>query len=180
MSTRTEIEAGIRSWLKLAGSAAGLTDAQVVIADQHMPRPAPPYLTVKVVTLDIPIGEDEQLVNAVPEYRSRGQRRALVSINAYGETAVEWLERACTRLRHPAVQAVIDAAGLTLRTDGGLNDLSALVDTSIETRGQRDIEVTYAVVTDAEGVTELLTVESTNTYEGGSPADLVETHTVTL
>lgn len=50
---------GVRTWLKANGSAAGLTDAQVWVDSSKGPRPALPYLTVKMTASDIPVGEDE-------------------------------------------------------------------------------------------------------------------------
>lgn len=50
---------GVRTWLKSNGSAAGLTDAQVWVDSSKGPRPALPYLTVKMTASDIPVGEDE-------------------------------------------------------------------------------------------------------------------------
>ncbi len=50
----------IRAWLKAAAARGGLTDAQVVVADDKGPRPPKPYLTVNVTTLGSAIGVDER------------------------------------------------------------------------------------------------------------------------
>jgi hypothetical protein len=57
-TTREHILQTAREWIK---SAAGLTDDQVIPADDKGPRPELPYVTVKVTAHDIQIGEDEDL-----------------------------------------------------------------------------------------------------------------------
>lgn len=53
---------GVREWLKLSGARAGLTDEQVIPGDDKGPRPPAPYLTVKVISSETPVGEDEPVV----------------------------------------------------------------------------------------------------------------------
>ena len=49
----------VRDWLIANGSAAGLTDAQVWVDSSKGPRPPLPYLSVRILAADIPVGEDE-------------------------------------------------------------------------------------------------------------------------
>ena len=53
---------GVREWLKLCGSSAGLSDAQVIPSKDSGPRPPLPYITVNVTSSDMMIGEDEPVV----------------------------------------------------------------------------------------------------------------------
>lgn len=44
--------------------AYGLTDAQVIVGNGRGPRPQPPYLTVRVNTQNVPVGEGVEVVQA--------------------------------------------------------------------------------------------------------------------
>ncbi len=57
MTIREALLQGVRNWLKLA---AVLPDARVRVSEDETPRPALPYLTVKVTSHDIVVGEDEE------------------------------------------------------------------------------------------------------------------------
>jgi hypothetical protein len=151
-----------------------------VLADQDGPRPPLPYLLVRVVVWDLPVGEDEDLVDDSdpPTWRARGQRTSTVSINAFGGSAAGWLERANLMLRAPSILAQLDAAGLALRPQGGLNNLSALRDSGTEARFQRDYAVDYvrsgSAPGDTEQLAELAEVVHEDTWQG-SPDDFVQT-----
>jgi hypothetical protein len=183
--TRAEIEDKVRSWLLAAGAAGGLAGGTVIMADQNGPRPAPPYLLVKTVVHDIRIGEDERLVNddTPPQIRLRGQRYNTLSVQAFGEQAVQWLERATLRLYSPAILELTNVAGVAIQTEGGLTNLSGLRDQAIETRFVQDIRVDYERLTpvdELEDGVELATVEHEDTWKGGQPGDLVQNNTVTV
>lgn len=182
MSVRSAIEDGVRAWLVAAGVAGGVPNAAraVIFADQDAVRPALPYMVVRVVVYDIPVHEDEDLFDdeSPPQWRGRGSRTSTVSVNAYGTGAEAWLERATLFLRSPATLAQLGAAGLAVRTEGGLNNLSGLLDESSQVRFQRDFLVDYtregADPADTEAVTELELVVHEDTWTGG-PDDLVQT-----
>lgn len=182
MSVRSTIEDGVRAWLVAAGVAGGIPSAAsaVIFADQDAVRPPLPYLVVKVVVYDIPVHEDEDLFDDEdpPRWRGRGNRTSTVSVNAYGAGAEAWLERATLFLRSPATLAQLGAAGLAVRPEGGLNNLSGLLDDSTQVRFQRDFAVDYvregADPADTEDVTELELVVHEDTWTGG-PDDLVQT-----
>lgn len=162
---------GFRTWLKAAGAAAGLTDAQVIVADQNGPRPPLPYATVRVTSYDLRQGSDEEFVDASdpPQFRQRGVRTGSVSVNVFGRAGSTWLRRAVGRLRHPSIKRAIDALGLTIEPLSGLNNLTSLRDTSMEPRFQRDFSVLYRTISDAEAVVELETVAVTGSDDLPSP-----------
>lgn len=61
-SSAERILQAVRSWLASSAKAgATLTDAQVIPADNKGARPPLPYLTVKVLVHDLPVGTDEDL-----------------------------------------------------------------------------------------------------------------------
>lgn len=251
---------GLRAWLKLAGAAAGLDDEQVIPADDRGPRSGLPYLTLKLLAADVPVGEDEPvvwladrltvgvggtgtvyactingtlvsytrlvgqatsavatafaaLINAtfelvyaeaegtqvwvaalsgslaitlptatltlvaadLPVAGLMGQRMATVSVQSFGLTAAEWLERAAARLPMPAVQELLEGLGLSVRPLGGMTDLSALLDDHIEGRRLREFEVTFSVRAEPELLIPLETVLVDATFErsSGDPDALV-------
>jgi hypothetical protein len=186
VSTRTDIEDVVRSWLVAAGASGGIpsADSAVIIADQDGPRPALPYLTVRVLLYDLPVGEDESVVDDAdpPTVRQRGQRTGTVSVNAFGSGAEDWLERAVLLLRSPSVRALLDAGQLTVRPEGGSNNLSRVRDDKTEVRFQRDFFVDYELVgddEDAEEAVELEQVVHEDTFHG-QPGDRVVTVTEVL
>lgn len=153
----------IRTWLKAECAVTPLTDNQVVPAYDGGPRPAMPYLVVKVTAPGTPVGEDEDLreldEDDAPTFRTRGQRRAVVSVQGFGSASAEWLERAASRLRHPTSLALVDGLGLTIEPMGGLQDLAQLVDTGFEDRWMREFDVSYAQLTDPESQSEAVVLE---------------------
>lgn len=163
MTTRETILQAVRSWFK---TALGITDSQIIPADDKGPRPALPYLTVKVITADIPVGTDETIrelnpATDVPTVRGRGHRSGTVSVQGFGADSAGWMEVAALRLRYDSIQRLLSDAGIAvINRGGGVSDISALVDTEIEARYVRDFEISYTVLdTDAEDLTEAARVE---------------------
>jgi hypothetical protein len=228
MTTREELLQAIRGWL-MAGTS--LTDLQVIPADDKGPRPALPYVTVKVLAADIPIGRDakrsiEVVVVTVTggaegtEYELevngetishtrtaddtdatvatelaeladeidgveawaetaaaewvRGYRRATVSIQAFGDQAASWVEDAILALSTDAIQLELETLGVTIEAEGS-TDLSGLVDTSIEARVVRELDVTYDLRSTPVLVDEVATVATHLTFDRseGDPDALV-------
>jgi len=156
-ATRTDalehIIQGVRSALKLA---TGLADAKVIVHNPAGgPRPALPYLAVRVVG-DRIIGDAERVDSLTsgnaPRTRSRGFREATVTVFGYGDAAALYLETFRLDLDKPAVDAVIAAAGFSLSADGQTTETPTLLDTAIETRWQCDLTAIYAI----EGTNETL------------------------
>lgn len=187
MSTNREnILQAVREWFK---SAIALTDAQIIPADDKGTRPPLPYLTVKVITADIPLGTDELIrevngVTDVPTVRSRGLRFATVSINGFGADTAGMIEVATLRLGYDSILRQLADAGLAVINRGaGVTDLSVLIDTEIEPRFQRDFEISYSVLdTDAEDLVEATEARVDLTLEDleNDPDPLVTQIVITL
>lgn len=179
MSTRSDLEDAIRSWLVAAGASGGIAtpDERVIMADQDGVRPDLPYAVVRVNSYDDQVAEDEDIVDdaATPTYTGRGQRTASVSVNAFGAGAEAWLERAVSLLGAPSVRAILDTAEIAVRVDGPINNLSGLLDDGTQLRFQRDFAVDYELVSDSETMTELGTVEHADTWSSPSSADRTAT-----
>jgi hypothetical protein len=157
--------------------------------DDKGPRPVPPYLTFKLTLADQAVGVDEQVneIGALPDefptVRTRGTRRGTLSVQGFGSKAAGWLEVATLRLRRPSIQAILDAAGLTVVNRGGVSDISALLDNEIEPRFLREFELGYAVVdADTEDLVEMKLVEADITFidREGDPDPLTTTIVVDL
>lgn len=184
--TREDLEDAVRSWLVAGGAAGGIPNADraVIVADADAVRPPLPYLLVRVTSYDLPVHEDEDLVDDSdpPTWRSRGSRTSTVSVNAFGRDAEAWLERAHVMLRAPSIRALLEDADVAIRSLGPANNLSRLLDERTQSRTQQDFAVDYVREggeDDAEELVELEIVESENTYTDG-PTDLVDTVVVEL
>lgn len=250
-TTHEEVLQGVRDWLLAAGAIGGLTELQVLKANQKGPRPPLPYLTVRLLAVDLPVGVDQPisytgdqitiltgvtgtaytltvngeaisyirlstdtnttvaaaivalinanedltvyaanvaaviwlapttgtlttstsnpkltlLVDEVVVKAVLAQRRATVSVQAFGVAATAWLERAAARLDYDDVVTALDAAGLSIVAMGGMTDISALLDTSIEGRSLREFDVAYSIRTEPALAVPLETAEIDGTMD---------------
>ena len=167
MTIQLDIIRAVRGWLKAAVSPA-LADAKVIPADDKGPRPALPYLTVKLTTLHQRMGEDERGVEIVDEglpgervdLTVTGARRGVLQVRGYGAEAGEWLAEAELALSDPQVLMGLAALNVGVRSLGGIIDVAALIDTKIEARWSQDYEITYQLRSRREAlVVEQLGVE---------------------
>jgi hypothetical protein len=181
-TNRDAIGEAIRQWLisALPGTA---TEQNIIMADDEGRRPTLPYMTVLVTLADLPSGTDERFqetaVGGEPTIRARGQRLGTVSIQGFGRDTSGWIEVATLRLEYDSIRDALTAEGLTVTTlGGGVTDVSALIDTEIEARYQRDFEIGYAVL-DAESEelipASLFRTDLTLTDGPGDPDPLVVT-----
>lgn len=180
MTIRGDILQAVRGWLK---NAASLTDNQVIPADDTGTKRVASFLLVKVTTADIQVGEDETRYGLddddVPTVTVHGTRRGTVSIQGFGATSEEWLATARLALRLPTVQAVLNAAGLTIVPMGAPRDISAMLDTGIAARFAWDLEVLYGVSSAAEQETEAAIATLTSVMDG-NPSDMTTVTTIDL
>lgn len=155
MSVRDAITQAVRAWLK---TSAALTDAQCIVADRDGPRPPLPYLTVKVLVSDDPVGMDEPIDGTVGDDAVRyvvGERRATVSIQGFGEQTSEWLEQAHIGLGRDAIKALLTSHGVTIVPMGGASNLSAFLNTGTQPRYLFEVEAYYRLTTPPDTVIEL-------------------------
>ncbi len=168
LTARQALREDIRVWCKAAASSTALTDDQVIPANSDRPRPAPPFLTVRVLTDDLPVGSDETVsyVEAgVLKTRQRGLRTGTVSVQGFGESAADWLQRLAGTLHLPAVLALLTARNLSLRPLGGIVDVTALLDNAREPRFSRDFAFSYLWRSDPVTVLAAASVETTDDSE---------------
>lgn len=106
-----------------------------------------------------------------------GDRTAMLEINGYGSETHAWLERAAIRLRSPGVIALLNAAGLSIVSNGGITALPALLETSIEPRYLREFEIVYGLRSDPEILIAVGTIEVAATYTHAAGGTDLETTT---
>jgi len=136
-------------------------------------KPDPPYLTGLTVNSDISVGIDERQpsadISGNPTEIQVGQRTSLLSVNAFGFQAADWLAEFNSKIQLPAVEARMTTQGITVRRLGGLRNLSTRLDTGIEHRYQQDYEIDYRVVSDTETQVELLHVQQNLEHDPATP-----------
>lgn len=142
-----QILIAVRAWLK---EATDLDGDQIVPADDSGTRPDLPYITVQIVSSDIPASWDEKIwsVNEVTgdlDQNIIGRRRGSVQLDGYGRGAYAQLSQAGLSLRLTPIRRLLRDRKLSVRKEGGIQDISQLVDDEIEKRFQRDFAISYAV-----------------------------------
>ncbi len=156
-----------RDWLIGVNALASVTVpvAGVIFGDQNGPRPPLPYVVLDIEAYDERVGYDDQRMVTAGTVEVRGQRRGTLVAEAYGEGALDWLERAVFLLTTGESLALLTR--MWLEPVGPLVDLSATLDSDTETRYRREFVITYTRVADpAEALpaTELEEVVHTDTF----------------
>lgn len=144
MSAQEALLQHCRDWLK---TGASLNDDDVLVEDDTGPVD-PPYLTVKLTTVDQRIGHDEEHrgedgTDATVQFK--GHRQAVCRVRGFGDIAGDWIEEAAISLREPSLRGQLRQAGIRIDPRGPLQDTSQLLDTDIEPRFERDFTVYYAI-----------------------------------
>lgn len=177
MSIRERLIQGVRTFVK---TATGLGDSAVLVAQQTMPRPALPYLTVEVVTPGVQVGEDElfyDLGGAGGTMREwvRGQRRATVQVSGYGTDAPELLEQVRLSLGSPVTRAAAETTyGISLGPVVSQQDLTALRETDFEVAALLELAVNYRTDSIPVASPEASRIDLLVTLDGDdTPPDLI-------
>ena len=126
-------------------NTSGLT---VIPDDDAGPRPALPYITVGQVTSNNEVTFGERFVDDGVE-KIRAHMSGVLQLDAYGQAGHEALFNVQVQRHSTAAKAYMYDKGLTFHPDGGVNDLSELVDDTIEKRWQQDYAYEYTQVVDA-------------------------------
>lgn len=177
MSDFDAILAGMRQWIVASTNA---TADKVIPQDDDAPRPAPPYITIKVLTHDTPTGQSNVYYNTDLEERVRSFRQATVSVQAYGREAGQWLEKASDTLELSSVQSILDTRGFSVEPMTGMTNVGALLDDRRETRYSRDFMIQYVreAVFEAFLEAEEIGVTHVLTDQDPSTSDLSTTYTI--
>jgi len=159
MSIKNDIIQGVRLFLK---SALSLDDDSVILAHDKGPRPALPYCVVRLISI-APQGEDEEIYllneDEEPVLKVRGHRLAQVEVQTFGAGAEDWLDSAVLALRFPSIKAILDTAGFSISSYGGITDLTGLLDTSFESRAAMELTIAYRFENVPEVLVELMELD---------------------
>lgn len=99
-----------------------------------------------------------------PYVAAVSQRVSTLSIQSFGDTAMEWLEDFSARLDLPEALSDLHAAGIAVvELGGGVQDVTLLLGSDFERRGSYEAELHYGTITDPETEIEALLVELTTT-----------------
>jgi hypothetical protein len=170
--TRAQLKAAVYAWVY------GATSTTVIFAEQDSPRPDPPYLTVKVGTV-ASVGQEEtrEMVDpgapALATQHYFGDREVTVSVQAFGDGAMDLARKAARALATETTMAQLAAANLCHRgTIPAVNELTELLDTGFEERAQFDAALAFGEdYTDIVGLIEV--VEGEGTFENPPNPNIV-------
>lgn len=124
-----------------------LPGVTLIWEDQSAPRPAKPYVSLNFLTPSQRLGFDEQRVDG-DQISLVGQRRFVVSVNAFGENrvknedaldAADLLEKIVQGLYKEETIASLKERCLASITESEIRDLTALQETRYESRAQVDL-----------------------------------------
>lgn len=178
MTTRANIEAAVYTWVQQA------TGATTIFADQARPRPATPYMVVKLGG-PTSVGHDEERSLSdpgAPSYATmtyRGDRELSVSVQALGAGALDLARAAARALATETTRAQLATSGLCPRgVVPTVNELTGLLETDFQERAQFDATLAFAEdYTDSVPLIE--TVEAEGTLTQPPNPDRVVTFTAT-
>lgn len=137
----------------------------VIFEDQDAPRPAPPYLSVRLAGPVIVGHEDAQAIDDEGLQTIRGDREITASVQAFGAGALDLARRAAHALATERTRSQLALSGLCPRgTLPRINDLTQLLETSSEERAQFDAVLAFSDdYTDDVGLIEHVT--GTGTFQ---------------
>lgn len=121
-------------------------DVTVIFANQNAPRPDKPYATILIVSNVALGGRDEQRSTDSDGIMTlTGLRRMTLSINIFGEGALDYMEQARNSLNK---QTVLDdffwADDIAIINKGEIQNLTLLLETIYEPRAQMNLTIGYA------------------------------------
>lgn len=157
MSTRDDLLAATRALLTTVG---GVPDGKLVHAGAKGPRPALPYVTLRVTSGGAGIGSTERLDGLddddAPVVTMRERREASVSIQGFGSGSLAWLEALQLGLDSPASLALQETNGVAAVLLAPVRDASELLDTAEESRFVLELTLRHRVLGTAASAVELL------------------------
>lgn len=158
MITRAQIETAMRTWL-VDALGGGVT---VIFADQAAPRPDPPYATCKVMGPRSVGHDDRRAIDDDGLQDMVGDRVITVSVQVFGDGAVDNARTAANALNKEAARAKLATVGIAPRGGSAINELTALLEVGAEERAQFDAQFGFAdEYTDDVGLIERVEGEGT-------------------
>lgn len=183
MSVRTDLLTAVRD---LIIGLTGATDPKVINSGASGPKPALPYLSIRIQSPDVgglgPAERIDGLNGSTPEASMRAARDADVSVQGFGTTAADWLEDLEMLIDSPASLTLQATSKIAARVKTPTSDISVLIDTEEEARFELSLGVGCTLITDPSDQVELLSVEIDLDIErfDGDPDSLNYTTTIDL
>jgi hypothetical protein len=135
---KADLENAWRTWL------ASVTGTTVIIEWPRGPRPAKPYLTVRVGSGSV-VGMDDHLsTDSLGMERILGQRQATLTIGAYGTGAIDLLMRIHRSVFRDSSRTSLVQDGISVQSILSVSNLTGMLDTEPEERGQMDLLFAFA------------------------------------
>jgi len=140
--SRIDVFEAVRIWLEEAIDVADFAwfDADKILNEPvNGPRPDTNYLTLQMISM----GEREGTGDYGRQHDFPQQvTRSIVRVQAFGSDAVDALTSAFNYIYHDEIRLLVEAHGYVLSDDGiGVQDLTALLETDMETRAVVDVIV---------------------------------------
>lgn len=146
-------------------------DVVTIWADQSEVRPPRPYASMKLIAGPVVIANDEVRQPSTGVFAVAGLRQLTLSVNAFGEGAMEMMSRLQTALSKDSVADTLAAYDIAVTDVGAVQNLTTLLENRYETRAQMDIRF-YVSENENDSVTFIDSVEVTS--EPDSDTDLIE------
>jgi hypothetical protein len=141
------IKAALFAWAN--GNSSGAT---VVWADQAAPRPARPYVTLKLNGPYHVSGQDEQRLTTTPgTVQIVGNRRAVLSVQVMGASIMQTAQTLNFSLSKPSVLDALRVAGIAVTFEGNLLNLTSYLETKFEEHFTFDVDL-MAIATSTDTV----------------------------
>lgn len=153
MLTKNQIYQVLFDWLKAESGIAVIKVNPVAGPTGKAPRPARPYASLRFLNPSDRLGAsvDQQSVTMPAKTVStEGMRKAVASINIFGQNAIDTLAKVRDSLDRPDVIETFEAAGITHLEDSQINDLTELQETMYEERGQMDLTVAFVASSEVD------------------------------
>lgn len=166
MTIREDLLTAARNLLVAVTSA---TDDKVINAGAKGPKPALPYIAVRISSIGGdrygPAERVDGLNGATPQATMRQRREAVVAYQGYGTGSYGWLDEMQALLDSPASLAAQDTEGIAAILQTAVSDLSLLLDTEEETRCLLELRLRHQYTSASADQVELLRTEVTADLE---------------
>lgn len=158
---------------------------KIILEDQNVVRPKPPYVSYRFLTGPVKIGtQDDQVYDEVTDsVVISGPRNMTISLKAYGTQKVSSLQimtNLQASLEMQSVQQLFQSQNMAVVEAGNVLEISSALETGIEDRAQMDVIFgVTSIVREEQG--EIITVEIVDAVvKDVTGADVVEiTDTIT-
>lgn len=165
------IHQAIFDWVK---SAVSETPGVTIYWDEpDAPRPPMPAVRISFLTGPTMVGQDSlsPVANNPNQFKITGRRTMLLSVNAYGDEAMQLLSDLQTSISNPLDMEILSAVRVSVLNTSAPRDINTALETKIESRGQMDI----TLLATEEKIVGLSYIESTEVLGHVSGNDLTVT-----